>query len=505
MKTVLAFAALFAGVATMVHAEGNGVSPAACERLASSLALPNTRVATAVPVAAGSFTPPDGGRPVVNLPAFCRVALALAPTSDSDIRSEVWLPMSGWNGKLYMVGNGAWGGSIQYAAMAEGLRRGYAAVSTDTGHTGADASFAVGHPEKLIDFGYRSVHETAVQSKATAAALYGTAPRLSYFNGCSGGGRQAFMEAQRYPGDFDGIIAGAPGYNRTDGAFQVLGAMQATHLSPESFIPEEKYAVLHRAALAACDAKDGLKDGLITEPMSCRFDPAVTACTAGDAPTCLTAPQVAAAKRIYAPVLHPRTGALIFAGIEPGSEPFWGAVAGKAPHPMYYDLARFIVFQDANWDVKTLDLAEHLDRARRADNGVLSALSTDIRPFIDRGGKLLMYHGWADQNIAPRMTVQYVDEARTTMGAAKVDEGMRLFLVPGMGHCGGGEAPNTFDTITALEQWREHGKAPRTLLASQIKDGQVVRSRPICAYPQVARYDGRGDVTRAESFTCVTP
>lgn len=503
--TVIAFLCALAMSGPARAAEGTAVPSAACVRLAATLALPHSRVTSAAAVDSGTFTPPDGGKPVPDLPAFCRVALTIAPTTDSDIRSEVWLPLAGWNGKLYVVGNGAWGGSIQYAAMAEGLRRGYATASTDTGHTGADASFAVGHPEKLIDFGYRSVHETTVQSKATAAALYGDAPRFAYFNGCSGGGRQAFMEAQRYPGDFDGIIAGAPGYNRTDGAFQVLGAMQATHLSPESYIPEEKYAVLHQAALKACDGHDGLTDGLIANPLTCRFDPAVTACSAGDAPTCLTAPQVAAARRIYAPVLHPKTGALIFAGIEPGSELFWGAVAGKAPHPMYNDLARFVVFQDANWDFRTLDLAAHLERARQADNGVLSALSTDLAPFAGRGGKLLMYHGWADQNIAPRMTVEYVNNARKTMGAAAADDTMRLFLVPGMGHCGGGDAPNTFDMLTVLEQWRERGVAPTRVLASQIKDGRVTRTRPLCAYPQVARYTGTGDVNHAESFACVAP
>ena len=222
------------------------------------------------------FAAPDASAPsaaVTDLPSFCRVVLTLTPSSDSDIKSEVWLPLAGWNGKFQQVGNGGWGGSIQYAALATALRRGYAASSTDTGHVGDTAQFALGHPEKLIDFGYRAVHETAVQSKATIAAAYGTAPRLSYFVGCSGGGRQAFMEAQRYPQDFDGIVAGAPGYNRTDQSFQLVSASQATHRDAASFIPPAKLAVLHQAALEACDGRDGLRDGLISDPLRCTVRP----------------------------------------------------------------------------------------------------------------------------------------------------------------------------------------------------------------------------------------
>src|SRR5688500_18393471 len=220
------------------------VSPAACQHLAASLKLPNTTVTAAVAKTA------DAG-----LPAHCRVALTIKPTPNSDIKFEIWLPLAGWNGKFLAVGNGAWGGSIQYAALGDSLKRGYAAASTDTGHTGTDASFAMVHRDKLIDFGYRTGDETAVQGKATVKAVYGHAPRLSYFNGCSGGGRQAFMEAQRYPEDFDGILAGAPGYNRTDAAFQTIQMIQATHKTPASFIPATKYPAIRQAALNACDEK----------------------------------------------------------------------------------------------------------------------------------------------------------------------------------------------------------------------------------------------------------
>ena len=492
-------------VCSGASAQTSSTSAAACAQLASSLTLPNTTVSSATAVAAGTFVSPGGGAAAASLPAFCRVALTIKPTSDSDIKSEVWLPMSGWNGKFLAVGNGAWGGSIQYGPLGDGLRRGYAAASTDTGHTGTDASFAVGRPERLIDFGYRSVHETAVQGKATVRALYGMAPTLSYFNGCSGGGRMSFMEAQRFPEDFDAIIAGAPGYNRTDGVFQSLRAMQATHKDPASFIPANKYPAIHQAALNACDANDGLKDGLITDPRTCRFDPQVLACTGADGPRCLTAPQIAAAKTIYAEVTDPKTGKQVFAGLEPGSEMHWGAISGEQPHPMYYDLARFILFQDAKWDYRDLDLQKHLEMARTIDGGVLTAASTDLKPFVSRGGKLLIYHGWEDQNISPRMSVDYYEKVQSTMGKAVVADAVKLFMVPGMGHCGGGDGPNEFDMIAALEQWREKGTAPTQILASKVSGGQVVRTRPLCPFPQVAKYKGAGSIEKAESFACSAP
>jgi len=414
------------------------------------------------------------------------------------------MPMSGWNGKFLAVGNGAWGGSIQYAALAESLKRGYAAASTDTGHTGPDASFAVGHPEKLIDFGYRSVHETAVQGKSTVRAFYGAAPRFSYFNGCSGGGRQAFMEAQRYPEDFDGIIAGAPGYNRTDAAFQTIQMIQATHKTPESFIPENKYPAIRQAALNACDASDGLKDGLISNPMACQFEPAAIECTGGvDNASCLTRPQVMAARMIYGSV-YDGSGKEISTGLEPGSEMHWGSVSGKTPHPMYYDLLRFIVFQDPKWDYRTLDIAKDLERARTADNGILGATSTNLTPFVSRGGKMLVYHGWEDQNIPPRSSVDYRNRLVTAMGR-EVEHSVRLFMVPGMGHCGGGSGPNQFDMIAALEQWREQGRAPASVLASRVEDGKVTRTRPLCPFPQVPKYKGTGSIDSAENFTCAAP
>lgn len=496
--------ALLVLISLPAFAQGPPLQPASCDRLAASLKLPNTAVVSTKAVAGGRFAP-SGGAAIANLPPFCRVALTLTPSADSDIKSEVWLPLSGWNGKYLQVGNGAWGGSINYEALADGLRRGYAVASTDTGHTGTDASFAMGHPEKLADFGYRSVHETAVQGNATTAALYGSKPRFSYFNGCSGGGRQAFMEAQRFPDDFDGIIAVSPGYNRTDIAFQTLGMAQATHASAASFIPISKLPIIHQAALNKCDAADGLKDNLISDPVKCDFDPGVLACKGADSARCLTAAQVTAARKIYAPVVDPKTGTQLAHGLEPGSELHWDVVAGARPHDMYYDLLRFVVFQDPNWDFRTLDAGKHLELARRADNGILAATSTELQSFTQRGSKLFMVHGWEDQNIPPLGSVDYYNKLVGTMGKDRVEAAVRLYMVPGMGHCGGGDGPNQFDMLAALEQWREHGDAPGEVLASKLEGEGVSRTRPLCPYPMVAKYKGTGSIDRAESFACSLP
>ena len=492
---------------SMAHAQKSSADAAACDRVASALKLTNAKVTATHVVAAGQFTPPAAGatppKAIANLPAFCRVELALAPSSDSDIKSEVWLPVSGWNGKFQQVGYGAFAGSIQYGALAEALRRGYAAASTDTGHTGPDATFALRHPEKIIDFGYRAVHETAVQGKATITNFYGTAPRLSYFNGCSGGGRMAFQEAQMFPADFDAILAGAPAYDRVNESISYVMRFLATHDRPEAMIPPSKYPVIHRAALDACDAADGLKDGLISEPLSCHFDPKVTQCKAGEAPDCLTGAQVEAARKIYAAVTNPKTGEEIFPGLEPGSELNWtGPSGGQIPSTVGTDVFKYVLFQDPSWDYRKIDLAKDYPTIHTLDTQGFSPTSADLKPFAARGGKLLIYHGWADMNVAPRSSVDYYNRLVQTMGQKQVDASVRAFFAPGMAHCGGGEGPNVFDALTPLEQWREQGMAPTSILATHSTNGKVDRTRPLCPYPQVAKYKGSGSVDQAENFVC---
>ena len=482
---------------------------ATCESIAS-LALPKTTITLAQPVAAGEFAPAGvtaGGPPPVvafkDLPAFCRVAATLKPTTDSDIKIEVWLPASGWNGKFQAVGNGGWAGVISYSAMAEALHEGYATSSTDTGHVGATGSFVTGHPEKLVDFGYRAIHEMTLKAKSIIDAFYGAAPRMSYWNGCSTGGRQGLKEAQRFPDDYDGIVAGASANPRTHlSSWQVWLAQGV--LDPHNYIPPSKYPVIHKAVLEACDAADGAKDGLIEDPTRCHFDPKTIECKAGDEPTCLTVGQVEAAKRMYTVPTNPRTNAPVFFNVEPGSELGWSMLArGPEPFSAATDQFRYVIFKNPEWDWHTLNLDSDVALADKTDDDTINAINPNIKGFPDHGGKLLMYHGWADPGVPPLASVNYYKTAVDTMGGeAKMSGSLRLFMVPGMGHCGGGEGPNTFDMMSAITAWRENGRAPERILAAHRTAGKVDRTRPLCAYPQVAKYKGTGSIDDAENFVC---
>ena len=472
---------------------------ASCDSLAS-LALSEAKVTRAEVVAAGAFTPPAGRADQYrNVPEFCRVLATLTPSKDSDIKVEVWLPTNGWNRKLEVVGNGGWAGTISYGALAEGVRGGYAAASTDTGHSTTNGAFALGHPEKLIDFSWRSEHETTVKAKAVVTAFYGGAPQRSYWNGCSTGGRQALKEAQMFPDDFDGIIAGAPG-NRTA---MGLWIGQALLKDPASHIPAAKYPLIHKAAVAACDSTDGLKDGLISDPTRCKFDPGVLLCKDGDAADCLTAPQVEAARKVYGPGKNPRTGKVLFGTLAPGSELGWAVMgAGPEPYAPILEQARYVVYQDPSWDWRTFDFDKDNDRFERPEYLIMNATDPHLDKFAAHGGKLLMYHGWADQNVSPYMTVDYFQHVREAMGAAKTDSSVRLFMAPGMAHCSGGEGPNTFDKLGTLDRWVEDGKAPASIIASHSSGGKVDRTRPLCPYPQMAVYKGSGSIDDAANFVC---
>lgn len=438
-------------------------------------------------------------------PDSCRVTATLRPTSDSEIGIEVWLPASGWNGKLLANGNGGWSGSIRAAALGTGLRRGYATAMTDTGHQGSSASFALGHPEKLTDFGYRAPHEMAVAAKAIVTAYYGRAPRLSYWNGCSAGGRQGLMEAQRFPEDFDGIIAGAPGLNWTGRAIQSMAIAQAVRKEAGSYLPPAKYAALHQAVLEACDARDGVKDGVLEDPARCRFDPKALQCEDADRPACLTAAQVEAARGIYSPGVHARTREVIFPGYERGSELGWATMAGPRPFPIGVDFFKYVVFEDPNWDHRNFDFDRDVDRAQKTAS-TLNAMNPNLKPFLGRGGKLIQYHGWNDPQIAPGFSVRYYQSVLETMGgASRVQGSLRLFMVPGMAHCGGGQGASRFDMLSVLERWVEQGEAPDRIAASRVTDGKEDRTRPLCPYPQVAVYRGTGSVDDAANFACQAP
>jgi feruloyl esterase len=465
-----------------------------CESLAT-LALPDTTITTAQIVSANK-----------DLPPYCRVAATLKPSSDSDIKIEVWMPTSGWNGKFEAVGNGGWSGSIAANALAAGVQRGFAAASTDTGHEGATARFALDHPEKLVDYGYRAVHEMTVKSKAIVAAYYGKNAKLSYWNGCSAGGKQGLKEAQRFPEDFNAIIAGAPANNWTGRAIHALWIAQAMHNDDVSYIPPSKYPLIHNAVLEACDARDGVKDGIVDDPTRCSFDPKVLECKGGDAPSCLTPPQVQAARKIYAGVANSRTRELIFPGLEPGSELGWGVMAGPQAFAIAQEHFKYVVFKDPSWDYRKLNFDSDVDLALKADNGTIDATDPNLRPFFSRGGKLLQYHGWNDWQIAPLNSVNYYKTVADTLGgASKLKDSYRLFMVPGMGHCGGSEGTDHFDMLTAMEQWVENGKAPDQIIAARVKDGAIDRTRPLCPYPQVAVYKGSGNTDEAANFSCRMP
>lgn len=475
---------------------------ASCEDLAKT-SLPNTTITLAQSVAAGGFTAPGGrggGNPFADLPAFCRVAATLKPSADSDIKIEVWMPVNGWNGKFQGVGNGVWNGSIDQNAMATALRRGYATAGTDTGHEGGGGPW-MQNKDKLIDYGYRSVHEMTVAAKQFVNSFYGNAPKFAYFNSCSSGGRQGMKEAQMFPDDYDGIVAGSPALNPTGRAAYGIHVAQVVHKNDASFIPQAKFAAIHDAALAACDAADGVTDKVIENPRACKFDPGVIACKAGeDSNACLTSAQVASARALYQPFVNPKTKQVIHASLEPGSELGWNVFAGPQPFGTALQFFQFMAANNPQVDYKTIDF-DNAATLASMDNDIVNAKSTDLKRFVGRGGKLIQYHGWSDPQIPPGGTVTYYDDVTKVLGS-KVKDNYRLFMVPGMNHCGGGDGPASFDMLTALEQWVEQKKAPDTIPAAHLTNGQPDRTRILCPYPQVATYKGSGDPNSAASFAC---
>lgn len=476
-----------------------------CEAL-KSVSLPNVAVTAAEFVPAGAQVPGRGGRAGTGapLPAHCRVAVTLTPSTDSHIEMELWMPAENWNGKFLAVGNGGWAGNIELNAVAAGLRRGYAAASNDTGHKGGSASFAVGHPEKVIDFGYRSMHEMAVQSKAIIRAYYNRAPQLSYYQGCSTGGRQGMMEAQRYPEDFDAIVAGAPVYNQVHLNTAQVSLQVAMLKDPARLVPANGVSLFAKAVVAACDEKDGVKDGIVSNPQTCKFDPAALMCKAGQTSDCLTPAQVENAKTAYSPV-KTKKGEFVYPGHTPGFENGWRIPAQDQPlNPLFGDMPRYFAHQDANWDVMTFDIDTDLALAMK-NAGFIESDNPDLAKFKARGGKLLLYHGWADPGPAPENTINYYQAVSKKLGGNQEDW-MRLFLLPGVGHCGGGVGPDQADFLGALERWKESGAAPTSIVAARnAAQGLTEMTRPLCPYPQVAKYSGSGSTDDAKNFSCVAP
>ena len=524
-RTLLS-AAILAPLAACAPADAPNPSPAAnatqaatCEDLRLR-AFPSTTIASATVVADGGFSPPvafEFPPPAVaytSLPAFCRVTGSIKPAADSDIRFEVWLPEQGWNGRFMQTGNGGAAGSIVYASLAEPLMRGYAVANTDTGHEGGPGDFAwAASPDKLVDYQYRAVHELTVAGKAITEVRYGSAPEKSYWNGCSSGGRQGLKEAQRYPEDYDAIIAGAPANNWS--ALMSLSISIQRDMGPDG-LGADKLGLLSEGAIAACDALDGVRDRVIADSAQCTFDPASLACGGGGSSgaQCLAPNEVAAAKRIYAGVVS-SSGETLFPGTGPASEQLW--VAYTTPQfSIGTNYFRNVVAKDASWDPAQFDVATDLARAEQIDAGAAVAMDPDLSAFAARGGKLILYHGTADGLIPYRNTVNYYDSVVAALGSQRAGEHVRLYLVPGMGHCSGGEGAFAVDWLGALEGWTERGAAPGALAGEHPALGPNLPgappaapsqpfTRPVCVYPQVPRYKGSGDETAAASFECAVP
>jgi feruloyl esterase len=507
---VIATAGLVGVLVSTLAAQSAAPSPAACTAL-TKLSLPQVTITSAMLVEAGAMPAPAGRgggpapavNPFADLPSVCRVAATLRPSADSDIKMELWMPAT-WNGKFRGTGNGGLGGGagVGLNALANGVRRGYATAGHNTGHEG-DSSYALEHPERIKDFGYRATHEMTVTSKALVRAYYGKPPSLSYMAEGGGGTIAALSSAQRYPDDYDTIAVTGMSSYLTRHTFAQMWIWMATHKDAASYIPAEKYAVLHDAVLAACDAGDGLKDGIVGDPIGCRFDPGSVQCKegpstplgAGAATACLTAPQVEAARKIYQGPKHARTGAELYSPLYPGSELGWGQLAGgDQPLGIPVEFFKYYVLRDPSWDhrARPIDFDNDVTASDRPEIQAVNAVDPDLRRFFARGGKLLLVGGWNDAAVPPKVAINYFNRVVATVGERQTRQSLRFFMVPGMGHGPGtGGAENfDFDALSLIEQWKEAGVVPDQLVVAHYKNGKRVGARPVCQFPRIAYYLG---------------
>ena len=531
----LAAAALLS--VTMV--EATQAPAATCESLVA-LSVPDTTITSAVSIPGPSFTAPDG-RTYQEVPPFCRVTALATPSPDSLINIEVWMPSSGWNGRFEGTGNGGYAGNIalDVPEMISGVKAGRTVAATDMGtapSTNNDGDVLVGHPEKWVDFGYRATHVMTVVSKLIIAAFYGQPPRYSYFNGCSTGGQQALMEAQRFPDDYDGILGGDPANNRTHVHTAAVWNYKAFHTTPASFFTSDKIQLVTQSVVAACAVKSGglATDAFLTDPRLCEWDPGALQCPTLDGPDCLTADQVQAARAIYDGARNPTNGHLIFPGSVKGSEnasDLGWAAQESTPEPQFDSLFKWVF--GPTWLWSTFDYDRDMADVDLVLAPILNANSTDLSGFKARGGKLLMYHGWADPIVAPQDMIDYHNRVVATQGkqAARAlketQTFFRLFMVPGMNHCSSGPGPNAFgnlysahivvppppasdaahDAFLALQEWVEHGVAPARIIATKyvndLPSQGIQMQRPLCPFPAVPRYSGTGDTNDAASFVCI--
>jgi feruloyl esterase len=521
-----------------------------------SLQLQHTTINSAADNTSGTF----GSPPITGLPAFCRVTATLTPSSDSSIKIELWLPESGWNGRFLGTGGGGFQGVINYAELSSGLRAGFAATNSDLGtgssgcnplYCGSDGNMGnplaiafgdpaapstglFGHPERIKDFGYRAIHLMTVRGKEIANAFYGQNAHKAYFAGCSTGGQNALMEAQRFPDDYDGILAGAPAFNRTHLHMAGLSLWQDTHASPGRFIQPGQMTLINQAVLKQCVGRDGgaSTDPFLTDPRDCHFDPKALLCTGGTLPpACLTADQVTTMQKYYAGTIDPVNGQVINPGAPRGNETDDVTALGLAlqerlPEAAFDGLFYWVFGPSFGYPASAVDFA-NFDFHHAVDTvddqlaAVLNANSTDLGGFRGHGGKLIMYHGWADPLIPSQSSINYfnalvANDSHGFQQASFVPDGSpalvrtqsyaRLYMVPGMYHCSGGPGPNTFDALTPLVNWVETGVAPESLVATKFVSDTppaVGMTRPLCVYPKVAKYTGSGSTSIAANFTCV--
>src|SRR5579872_828634 len=438
--------------------------------------------------------PAAGGRAPqapLPVPAYCRVLMVMTPSSDSLIDTAIFLPTENWNGKLQVVGNGGWAGTVSYPAMAAALREGYATASNDTGHRANDAGgggmFGLGHPEKITDFAYRAMHETVVKAKLITIAFYGRAPKYSYYNGCSTGGRQGLVEVTRFPDDFDAVAAGAPANPHVH--LHAAGVERSLELMKNNApLTQEKVEALHKAVMNACDGLDGVKDGIISNPERCHYDPSALLCKDGNSPSCLTAAELKTVQIVFGDV-KTKTGEVIWTGYPVGTELELASLRNVPSSPGgVWDVIRILGHQNKDYDWHHFDLASEV---AQADKAGIDVLTFDLSAFKAHGGKLLLYHGWADPGIPPAHTVSYYKSVLSTMGGNQ-DDWLRLYMEPGMAHCRGGAGPDQFNKMGVIERWREAGEAPGAIIASKVVNDRVEMTRPLCPYPQVAVYKGAG-------------
>jgi len=507
----------------------------ACAGLAAK-ALPQTQILSAQLVPPGQLSISGvTDATFASLPEFCRVVVEATPSSDSDIAIEVWMPLNGWNGRFLGTGNGGFGGALAYGDMANALLYGYATAGTDAGHSsGAEtnAAWALGHPEKIIDFGYRAVHEMTATAVALIQDFYNKAPAHKYFASCSDGGREALMEAQRYPLDYNGILAGDPANNWTgllaNGAVDLL----ALTSKPTTYVSAAKLPAITAAVLAQCN--QGVETGYLNNPPDCKFNPQTMLCKGAETESCLTQPEIATLQQIYSGT-KTSSGTLVFPGLTPGSEAAGGSsgwagwITGSAPaisgmaeyvESYYADM----VYSDADWAYKDFNLTEGLAESLSTTGNAVNAVNANLTAFHAANGKLILYHGWNDAAISPLSTIGYYNSVVTALGQGVANQTLQLFMVPGMDHCEGGPGPTGFgnggpgpDTpaydehhsiYKALEAWVEDGVTPQQIQTGGTTEynGQTLDiSRPLCAYPLIATYSGTGSQNLAANYTCATP